>query len=83
MISNLANLSVISAKCLEGIFFPSLATQDYRWSFSLMLFSVEIILAVPIFLSMKTVYTPAVETVPSGGEWRDLWLSPATCCLIW
>lgn len=83
MISNLANLAVISAKCLEGIFFPSLATQDYRWSFSLMLFTVEIILAVPIFLYMKTVYTPAVEKEPSGFEWRYLWLIPATFYLIW
>ena len=29
-ISNLANLTVVSAKCLEGFFFPVLATQDYR-----------------------------------------------------
>lgn len=83
MISNLANFAVISAKCLEGLFFPALAVQSYRWSFSLMLFAVETILSVPIFLYMKSVFTPAVEKEPSGFEWRYLWLIPATFYIVW
>lgn len=83
MLSNLANFAVISAKCLEGILFPALAMQSYRWSFSLMLFAVEIILSVPIFLYMKSVFTPAVEKEPSGFEWRYLWLIPTTFYIIW
>ena len=83
MISNIANLAVISAKTLEGLLFPTLAVQSYRWSFSLMLFIVEAILSVPLFLYMKTVYTPAVEKEPSGFEWRYLWLIPATFYVMW
>lgn len=83
MISNIANLAVISAKCMEGLLFPALAVQSYRWSFSLTLFAVEAVLAVPIFLYMKTVFTPAVEKEPSGFEWRYLWLIPATFYLMW
>ena len=83
MISNIANLAVISSKCAEGIIFPALATQSYRWSFSLMLFIVEAILALPIFLYMKTVFTPAVEKEPPGFEWRYLWLIPATFYIMW
>ena len=83
MISNLANLAVISAKCFEGLLFPALATQSYRWSFSLMLFAVETALAVPVFLYMKSVFTPAVEKEPSGFEWRYLWLIPATFYIVW
>ena len=83
MLSNLANFAVISAKCLEGLLFPALAVQSYRWSFSLMLFAVETILSVPIFLSMKSVFTPAVEKEPSGFEWRYLWLIPATFYIVW
>lgn len=83
MLSNLANFAVISAKCLEGILFPAFAMQSYRWSFSLMLFAVEIILSVPIFLYMKSVFTPAVEKEPSGFEWRYLWLIPTTFYIIW
>lgn len=83
MISNIANLTVVSAKCLEGFFFPDLAVQNYRWSFSLMLFAVEVVLAVPIFLYMKKVFTPAVEREPSGFEWKYLWLIPATFYVVW
>ena len=83
MISNIANLAVISAKCIEGAVFPALAVQSYRWSFSIMLFAVEAILAVPIFLYMKSVYTPAVEKEPSHFEWQYLWLIPATFYIMW
>lgn len=83
MISNLANLTVISAKCLEGLLFPALAVQDYRWSFSLMLFGVEAVLSVPVFLYMRSIYTPAVEKEPSSLEWRYLWLIPVTFYLMW
>ena len=83
MISNLANLAVISAKCLEGLFFPTLATQDYRWSSSLMFFVVEICLSGPVLLYMKTVFVPAVTSESSGSEWRYLWLIPVTFYLIW
>ena len=83
MISNLANLAVISAKCLEGFFFPVLATQVYRWSSSLMLFAVEIGLSVPVLLYMKTVFVPAVKIKSSSSEWRYLWLIPVIFYLIW
>lgn len=83
MISNLANLAVISAKCLEGYFFPVLATQVYRWSSSLMLFAVEICLSVPVLLYMKTVFVPTVKSESSGSEWRYLWLIPVIFYLIW
>ena len=83
MISNIANCAVIAAKCSEGLLFPSLATQSYRWSFSLMLFIVEAVISVPLFFYMKNVYTPAVEKEPSSFEWRYLWLIPATFYIMW
>ena len=83
MISNIANFAVIAAKSSEGLLFPALATQSYRWSFSLTLFTVELLIFAPLFSYMKTVYTPAVEKEPSGLEWRYLWLIPATFYLMW
>lgn len=83
MISNLANLAVISAKSIEGQLFPVLAVQSYRWSFSLMLFAVELVISVPLFFYIKYIYTPAVEKEPSGFEWRYLWLIPATFYFMW
>ena len=83
MISNLANFLTVSSKCIEGQLFPELARQSYRWSFSLVLFFMEIILWVPLFLYIQKIYTPAVEREPSGKEWHYLWLIPATFYLIW
>lgn len=83
MISNLANLIMVSAKCLEGFFFPELATQSYRWSFAVMLVAVEAVLAVPVFMYVKRVISPAVEREPSGFEWKYLWLIPATFYVVW
>ena len=83
MLSNLSSLNVISAKCLEGFFFPTLAMQDYRWSFSLMLFVVEICLSVPVLLYMELIYIPAIQNEPSGFEWRYLWLIPVIFYLMW
>lgn len=83
VISNLANLAVIAAKCLEGHFFPELALENYRWSFSLMLFLVEGILGVPLYFAFRYIFTPAMEREPSGFEWRYLWLVPATFYVIW
>ena len=83
MLSNTANLIVISSKCIEGLIFPALAVQNYRWSFSLMMFIVEAAVFTPIFIYMKKIYTPAVEKEPSGIEWRYLWLIPATFYVVW
>lgn len=83
MISNIANFAVISGKCLEGLLFPQLALQSYRWSFSLMLLLMEGLLSIPHVLYMKRFYTPAVEKEPSGLEWRYLWLIPATFYGMW
>lgn len=83
MISNLANFLVVASKCIEGQLFPEMARQAYRWSFSLMLFLMEIILWIPLFLYIQKIYTPAVEREPSGKEWHYLWLIPATFYLIW
>lgn len=78
MISNLANFTVTTAKCLEGQLFPDFALQTYRWTFSLMLAAVEAVIAVPIFLFIKKIYKPAMEIETSGFEWHYLWFIPAT-----
>lgn len=83
MISNTANFVVAVAKCIEGIFFPDLAVQSYRWSFSLIMLFVLAVVWIPLFIYTKKVYTPAVEKEPTGIEWRYLWLIPATFYLIW
>lgn len=83
MLSNIANLIVDVSKCVEGIFFHSLAIQRYRWSFSLMTLLVEAALLIPLFIYIKYSYTPVVKKETYSKEWRYLWLIPATFYLIW
>lgn len=83
MISNTANFVVTVSKCIEGQLFPELALQSYRWSFSLIMFLVIVVVWTPLFVYTKKVYKPAVEKEPTGIEWRYLWLIPATFYLIW
>ena len=83
MISNIANLVVITAKCLEGQFFPDFALLPYRYSMSLFMVIVEIFILIPVFIFLKKVITPAISCSQSFHEWRYLWLIPATFYLIW
>ena len=83
IISNIANLVVITAKCLEGQFFPDFALLPYRYSMSLFMVIVEIFILIPVFIFLKKVITPAISCSQSFHEWRYLWLIPATFYLIW
>lgn len=65
------------------LLFPELARQSYRWSFSFLLFLVEIILCIPLFFFAKKIYKPAVEQKSSGMERHYLWIIPCTFYLMW
>lgn len=49
LLSNNASFIVITSKCLEGILFPSLAYESYRWSFSLCMLMTEAVVWGPAF----------------------------------
>lgn len=83
MLSNIANFTVIASKCLEGLFFPDLALQQYRYSMSLFILLVETAIAFPVFHFIKNVYTPAMSAHTLGHDWNYLWLIPTTFYLIW
>ncbi len=83
MLSNVANLVVICSKCLEGQLFPRLAVQTYRWSSSVVMSVVQILILIPLFLYIRNVYSKAVEKNLSSSMWRYLWLIPATFYLLW
>lgn len=83
LISNICNFTVISSKCLEGILFPALACQKYRWSFSVTLFLVQLLILFPLFFYIKKVYAPAFREDGNKFVWRYLWIIPATFYLCW
>lgn len=83
MLSNVANYFVMLSKCLEGLIFPDLAMQDYRWSFSLMMLVVQLVLIPPLFLYLKRVISPTVEITRADSIWRFVWVVPVIFYFIW
>ncbi len=83
MLSNISNFIVSSSKCFEGIIFPLLAIQSYRWSFSAVMIVEQILILIPLFIYIKKKYAPAIEKASTGFMWYYLWLIPATFYLHW
>lgn len=83
MLSHINNYLVILAKFLEGQWNLALALQRYRWSFSVCLLLVELLIYVPLFFYIKKVYTPAFRESGNSFVWRYLWMIPATFYLCW
>ena len=83
MLSNIANFTVVCSKCIEGQLFPTLALQQYRWSFSMVMAVVQLIILTPLFLYFRKFYTNMVEKDTIISVWNYLWLIPATFYLLW
>lgn len=83
MLSNIANLLTVTSKCMEGLLFPALAAQSYRWSFSVILMAQQLLLLIPLFFYMQRIYTNAIKKDTASSVWRYLWLIPATFYLLW
>lgn len=83
MLSNIANFVVMASKCIEGIFFLDFAHQSYRWTFSVVMIGVEMLVLIPLFFYVKTTYTSAFEKEIGQSSWRFLWLIPATFYVVW
>lgn len=83
MLSNTADFVVVCSKCIEGRIFPAMARQYYRWSFSVVMAAVQVLILLPLFVYIKRIYTKAVEKEAGHLAWRYLWLIPATFYLIW
>ncbi len=83
MLSNVANLIVSISKCIEGYVFPAMALEDYRWSFSVIMLGVELLLLTPLYLYVRKNFSGAFEKGNVRAIWRYLWLIPATFYFIW
>lgn len=83
MLSNIANFAVSLSKCLEGFFFPEMALENYRWSFSLFLLATELAILIPLFFYVRKNFRGVFEKGRVSAIWRYLWLVPATFYFIW
>ncbi len=82
-LANIASFIEVIAKFAEGQFFPELAVQQNRWSFSVCIIGVQLCVLIPLFLYIKRYYTPIMERDKTVGIWRLLWLIPFTLYFVW
>lgn len=79
MISNVANLVVIDAKCLEGLLFGTeMARQSYRYTNSVCMAICGVAAAIPLFLYFRGYYSDGLNKQAGALAWNYLWLIPAT-----
>lgn len=84
MLSNVSNMAVVYAKCIEGIIFgDDMATQYYRWTFSLCLLMIDVVVVPLIYLYLRKYYSESITKKVGGFSWNYLWIIPATFYLFW
>ena len=83
LISNVANFIVMFSKCIEYLFFPKMALQPYRFTFSIVQLCIQCLLLPALFWFIQKYICPVLVCATSGNIWRFLWLIPATFYLIW
>ena len=74
---------MMASKCLEGIFFPELALQKNRWSFSLMTVLLQMLFIPLLLLFFKKRFKYVFDISSDPKLWRYLWLIPMTFYLFW
>lgn len=84
MLSNIANMVVTTSKCVEGIFFGrEMAMQPYRWTYSVCILAVSLLVSVFLFLYFRNYYVDKVNAQIDTFAWNYLWLIPSTFYLLW
>lgn len=80
-LSNVGNLVSVTAKCLEGLLFGPLALETYRWSLCLCMIAVHLVVTVPLYFYIRSLYTRIIQTQLFA--WNYLWGVPTTFYVIW
>ncbi len=83
LLSNVANFIVMLSKCLEHLFFPEMALQSYRFTFSVFTLCIQFLLLPALLWYIQKYISPVLVYASSDNIWRFLWLIPATFYLIW
>lgn len=84
MLSNIANLIVICAKCLEGLIFgQAIAMESYRWTNSVCMVIAHLVITLPLAFYFRRFYCDGINKKSGAAVWNYLWLIPATFYLFW
>ena len=80
-LSNVSSMVTVTAKCLEGLIFGPLALETYRWSLCLCMIVVHLVVTVPLYFYIRSLYTRIIQTQLFA--WNYLWGVPTTFYVIW
>lgn len=84
MLSNISNLVITVSKCAERLIFgKAMAVQSYRWTNSVCIIFVTVLVAVPLFLYFRKYYSDGIAKQAGAPSWNYLWLIPTTFYLLW
>ena len=83
MLSNVSNFIVSLSKCIEGILFPDMATDVYRWTFCITTIFTQSIVLTATSIFINKIFRPVLLLKNQDYLWRYLWLVPSTFYLIW
>ena len=89
ILMNFGNLNLVASKCLEGFLFPEYALMRYRYTFSLCMIPIVVILSILVYkLIFKDICSKDMEDdLPGENQdslmWRYLWLIPAIFYAMW
>ncbi len=83
MLSNISNFIVSLSKCIEGILFPDMATDVYRWTFCITTIFTQLIVLTATSIFINKIFRPVLLLKNQDYLWRYLWLVPSTFYLIW
>ena len=83
MLSNISNFIVSLSKCIEGILFPNMATDVYRWTFCITTIFTQLIVLTATSIFINKIFRPVLLLKNQDYLWRYLWLVPSTFYLIW
>ena len=82
-LSNLASSIGSLAKYTEGKLYPLMAVEQYRDTFSMCLFLLELVVLIPMFYYIKNVYAPVSKNSDDNNCWKYIWIVPAVFYIMW
>ena len=84
MLMNISSFINIAGKYFEGLIFKDIAWErTYALSYSLCIFVLQIIILVPVALSILKLFKGAIENERVRNAWKYLWLIPTTFYFVW
>lgn len=84
MLANISSFINIAGKYFESLFFGDVAwTSTYALSYSLLVAILQIIILIPVGLSIINLFKGAIENEHVRSAWKYLWLIPTTFYFVW